>query len=110
MMLRIRMLSGALVASIPVAEVSNVREVKQRLHSLHGLPPRFRQRLLFQGASLDDAANLDSPMDLDLVLQEFSDAAQAQADELVAAARDGAVEQVGVSRMTRATSSSEIGN
>ena len=42
-MLQIRMLSGEEVASIPVEEVSNVREVKRRLQQLHGLPPRFRQ-------------------------------------------------------------------
>ena len=45
-MLHVRMLSGHEVASIPVEKVSSVRGVKQRLHQLHGLPPRFRQRLL----------------------------------------------------------------
>ena len=68
-MLRVRMLSGEEVASLPVAEVSNVRNLKRRLHQLHGLPPRFRQRLLLQGANLDDDDIFDSPLDLDLVLQ-----------------------------------------
>ena len=54
-MLRIRMLSGEEVTSIPLEEVGSVKEVKQRLHQLHGLPPRFRQKLLLQGACLGDA-------------------------------------------------------
>ena len=94
-MLRVRMLSGE-VTSIPLESVSNVREVKQRLHQHHGLPPRFRQRLILEGATLDDAEELDSPIDLDLVVQTFSSPSQAQADELVAAARDGSVQQAGV--------------
>ena len=70
-MLHIRMLSGETLASMPLEEVSSVREVKRRLHQLHGLPPRFRQKLFLQGAALGDAEELDSPVDiyLDLVLQ-----------------------------------------
>ncbi|CAE7234845.1 XBAT32, partial [Symbiodinium natans] len=62
-MLQIRMLSGEVMA-VPVEEVSSVRDVKQRLHRLHGLPPRFRQRLLLQGASLDDATKPDPVAEL----------------------------------------------
>ena len=40
------MLAGEEV-SMPVEEVSCVREAKRRLHHVHGLPPRFRQRLLY---------------------------------------------------------------
>ena len=94
-MLRVRMLSGEEVASLPVEEVSNVLELKRRLHQLHGLPPRFRQRLLLQGANLDDAHTFDSPLDLDLVLQPFSSVCQTQLDELLPAARDGSVGKAG---------------
>ena len=98
-MLCIRLLSGEDVARLPVEEMGNVRDVKRRLHQLHGLPPRFRQRLLFQGADLDDADELESPRDLDLVLQTFWDASQTQAHDLVAAARDGSADTVGFSGM-----------
>ena len=43
-MLRVHLLSGEEVASVPAEEVRTVRELKQRLHELHGLPPRFQQR------------------------------------------------------------------
>ena len=48
------MLSGAEVASIPVEELSDVRALKQTLHLFHGLPPRFRQRLVLRGDPLLD--------------------------------------------------------
>ena len=94
-MLRIRMLSGE-EAHMPVEEVSCVREVKRRLHQLHGLPPRFRQRLILQGTNLDDAYELDSPLELDLLLQPFSDTSRTRVNELVAAARNGLVDEAGV--------------
>ena len=94
-MLRIRMLSGAVV-SMPVEEVSCVREAKRRLQQLHGMPPRFRQRLCLHGTNLDDATELDSPLELDLMLQPFSDTSETEVNELVAAARDGLVEKAGV--------------
>ena len=99
-MLRIRMLSGEEV-SVPVQEVSCVREVKRRLHQLHGLPPRFRQRLILHGTNLDDAYELDSPLELELILQSFSGsgASQKQADELVAAAGAGLVGKAGVTTL-----------
>ena len=58
-MLRIRMLSGEELASAPVEDLSNVRELKQTLHQLKGMPPRFRQRLLLDGASLADSTKLE---------------------------------------------------
>ena len=62
-MLRIRLLSGEEVASIPVAEADGVKALKQRLHQQHGLPPRFRQRLVHEGRFLPDALKLDSAVD-----------------------------------------------
>ena len=55
-MLRITQLSGEELTSIPIEELSDVKALKQRLHENHGLPPRFRQRLLQGGTTLDDAA------------------------------------------------------
>ena len=92
-MLRIRMLSAAEVA-MPVEEVRTVKEVKQRLHQLHGLPPRFRQRLLLQDRILDDAEDCHSPLSLDLVLQPLV-AAETQVDELISAAGAGSTEKAG---------------
>ena len=69
--LRVRMLSGEAVASIPSEELEDVndaRSLKQRLHRLHGLPPRFRQRLFHCGRPLEDMDTLDPPMDVELVL------------------------------------------
>ncbi|CAE7773104.1 ANKRD50, partial [Symbiodinium necroappetens] len=56
---------------LPFTELSDVREVKQRLHQQHGLPPRFRQRLLQGGNILDDAVKLDTPMDLQVLIVPF---------------------------------------
>ena len=94
-MLCVCMLSGEEVASIPVVEVSSVKEVKQRLHELHGLPPRFRQRLILQGADLDDADKVDSSLDLNVILQPFSRVSLAAA--LVDAAARNAAEEAAVS-------------
>ena len=66
-MLRVAKLSGEEVASIAVGEVSDVRSLKQHLSKQHSsLPPRFRQRVLLNDTGLEDAAQLDSPMDLQL--------------------------------------------
>ena len=92
-MLRVRMLSGEEVASVPVVEVIDVRSLKQRLTGLHGMPNRFRQRLFSCGNPLDDSATLSSPLDLELVLLTHSDATQTQANELVTAAANGSTTQ-----------------
>ena len=95
-----------------VGEVSDVRSLKQRLSQLRGLPPRFRQRLLLNGRGLEDAVELDSPIDLQLVLLPFADVSDSQVRELTAAARDGAVAEAGValksddSRKTKAEATS----
>ena len=72
-----------------------MRGLKQHLTQLHGLPPRFRQRVLFLGESLEDAERLDSPMDLDVVLLTFADVSEGQAEELAAAAAKGSIAEVG---------------
>ena len=83
------MLSGEDVAIIPVEELSDVKELKLQLHRVHGMPTRFRQRLLVRGSALADSTKLDSPMDLELVLLTHSAASPAQADELATAAWNG---------------------
>eukprot|EP00439_Symbiodinium_sp_Y106_P043376 s1478_g5.t1 len=93
-MLRVWWLSGQLAAFIPIEEMLDVRGLKQRLNQLHQLPPRFRQRVLFYGENLADAAMLTFPMDLTLVLLPFEDVPQTQVDELAVAARRGSATQV----------------
>ena len=94
-MLRIRMLSGEEVGSIPVGELTDVRELKLRLRpQLHGCPPRFRQRLFHCGNPMDDSVKLDSEMDLELVLLTYSASSETQAEELVTAAGSGSKTEV----------------
>eukprot|EP00439_Symbiodinium_sp_Y106_P059221 s2440_g8.t1 len=90
-MLRITLLSGEEVASLPLKELSDVKALKQRLHEQHRLPPRFRQRLLHEGKTLDDAVALDSAMDLQMLIIE---AWEDQRPELCEAARAGLVTEV----------------
>ena len=94
-MLQVRLLSGEAVTSIPVEEICDVRSLKQLLTQLHGLPPRFRQRVLAHGKDLEDSATLDSPMDLRLVLLSFTDVPQSQVDDLTAIAQQGSMTEVG---------------
>lgn len=88
-MLHIRMISGQEVASIPVAGLvasdCTVKALKQRLHVVHGLPSRFRQRLLFRGKPLDDSAKVDTPMDVEVVLLPYLTASEMQANQMLAA-------------------------
>ena len=81
-----------------VGEVSDVRSLKRRLSRLHGLPPRFRQRLLCDGTALEDAEELDSPLDLQLVLLPFADASHPQVYKLATAAQNGASAEAGISK------------
>ena len=60
-----------------------MRHLKERLAQLHGVP-RFRQRLLDDGESLQDTATLYST-DLQLVFLNYSEASLEQAAELTAA-------------------------
>ena len=89
------MISGEEVATVPLEEASSVREVKRLLHQAHGLPPRFQQRLVLNGARLDDADKLDSQVDLELVVVSYSSASRAEANELIEAARNGSVNKAG---------------
>ena len=66
-MFRVWSISGEEVAAIPVEELTTVQALKKRLHSLCGVP-RFRQRLLHNSVDLDEDSNLDSAMDVQLVL------------------------------------------
>ena len=93
-MLHVSMLSGEAVTSIAVEEVHDVRGLKQHLTQLHGLPPRFRQRVFFHGENLEDDVKLDSPMDLDLVLLTCADVSAEQVEELTAVAGRGSVSEV----------------
>ena len=69
--------------------------MKLRLSHLHGLPPRFRQRVFYRGENLEEAVRLDSPTDLDLVVLTFSDVSEGQVETLAAAASQGSISEVG---------------
>ena len=71
-MLHVRMLSGDPVSSIPAAVLSDVKSLKQRPHRLHSITTRFRQRLFHEGSLLQDAADLGSIRDLQLLLLSSS--------------------------------------
>ena len=92
-MLRITLLSGEEVASLPLAELSDVKALKERLHQQHGLPPRFRQRLLHDGNPLDDAIKLESAMDLQVLIVAFCEDSEDQREELDMAAANGEVDK-----------------
>ena len=66
-MLRVWSVSGEEVSAVPVESLTTVRALKQHLQGACGVP-RFRQRLLHNGAGLEDASELQSPLDLQLVL------------------------------------------
>ena len=88
-------MSGQEVATIPLAEAGEVKALKQRLHRLHGIPSRFRQRLLFCGDALDDSVKQDSSMDLELVLLAYSNsrASKTQGIQLLSAAKIGSASE-----------------
>ena len=93
-MLCVRMLSGEEVAKVLLDEVSDVRSLKQHLHQLHGLPPRFQQRILVHGQRLDDADRIDSTLELELVLLTYSPASDLNVDDLLSAASCGSMVDV----------------
>ena len=95
-MLRIWLSSGEQLAAVPVGEVRDVRSLKQHLHGICGLP-RFRQRLLGEGRSLEDEFELECSLDLQLVLLQFDtspDHAHQLAHQLQHAARHNFPSQV----------------
>ena len=68
----IRRVSGEeLTITLEEALVPDVRALKQHLNQVHGLPPRFRQRLLLGGQCLEDNATLQLGMELELVMLAF---------------------------------------
>ena len=93
-MLRIRMLSGEEVASVPVDQLSNARALKQQLNRMHDLPTRFRQRLFLDGNPLDDSAQLASPIELQLVLLSYFTGSQMHARDLATASESGSATEV----------------
>ena len=71
-MLRISRISGEeLTIALGEDLVWDVMELKQHLNQLHGLPQRFRQRLVLQGQILEDTATLHPGMELELVVLAF---------------------------------------
>ncbi|CAE7901887.1 ANKRD50 [Symbiodinium microadriaticum] len=92
-MLRVTLLSGEELTSLPLAQLSDVKGLKQRLHQQHGLPPRFRQRLLHDGNPLDDAVQLDTAMDLQAVIVPFIETRAEEGPKLFEAAASGRVDQ-----------------
>ena len=98
-MLRITLLSGEELASLPLTELSDVKALKQRLHQQHGLPPRFRQRLFHDGSLLDDDFQLDTAMDLQAVTTALN-ATSEECPELCEAAASGRVAQAGCPLLT----------
>ena len=96
-MLRVLQMSGEEVAAAPAEELSDVKALKQRLQQQHGMPPRFRQRLLLHDtqAILDEDAELEGGMTLQLLLLNYHEPSQAEADELTEAAIHGSAVQAG---------------
>ena len=83
-----------------VEELSDVKELKQQLNRLHGLPTRFRQRLFVGGIPLDDSVPLATPMELQLLLLPYSVTSETQAEELVSASTNGSVTEVRVGKVS----------
>ena len=90
-MLRIRRISGEeLAITLEEDLVPDVRALKQYLNQLHGLPPRFRQRLLLHGQCLEDTATLPPGMELELAVLAFMpNRSTYEVQEFAAAARAG---------------------
>ena len=84
-MLHVWLPSGEELASVPAENLTDVKSLKQHLHSLCGLP-RFRQRLLCERDPVDDHASLHVPMDVQLILLPFAEATLEQRNEMTSAA------------------------
>ena len=68
-------MSGQELPAVSMEGISDVRDLKASLRSLHGFP-LCMQQLLHNGNGLDDSTKLDAPIDLQLVLLTLSAAAQ----------------------------------
>ncbi|CAE7533507.1 ASB3 [Symbiodinium sp. CCMP2592] len=90
-MLRVWRVSGEELISIPVEELTNAGELKRRLQSVCGWPKSF-QRLLHEGAPLEDDAQLDEPMDVQLVMLPLETGFGSSQDQLNSALADAAAE------------------
>ncbi|CAE7490526.1 fem1a [Symbiodinium necroappetens] len=96
-MLRVWRVSGEELISIPVEELTetDAGELKRRLQSVCGWPKSF-QRLLHEGAPLEDDAQLDCAMDVQLVMLPLESGSGTSQDQLnsalVDAAREGELE------------------
>ena len=97
-MLRIRKVSGEeLTIALEEDLVPDVRALKQHLNQQHGLPPRFRQRLLLHGKCLEDTATLHHGMELELVILAFiPNPSSDEVQEFTAAASNGDFDKVRV--------------
>ena len=101
-MLPVHLLSGEEVAVVPLEEVvrddfCTVRHLKRYLCCAYGLPPRFQQRILHDGAVLDDETccfRLASPFSVQLILLPFVEATPEQIDNFLEAARQGESSEV----------------
>ncbi|CAE7245802.1 Ank2 [Symbiodinium natans] len=93
-MLHVRMPSGEELASIPAADLSTVRNLKNDLQRICGVP-RFRQKLLHGGNALEEDMRLDASMEsVLLVLVVFCPASEDEIEELVFSPSQGSVEEV----------------
>ena len=94
-MLRVWSVAGKELASLATEELSTAQALKQQLRAQHGIPASIPMKLLHDGTPLDDAATLDRPMDVDMVLLPISSAEMGQvANELSESAARGHVEVV----------------
>ncbi|CAE7222848.1 Ank2, partial [Symbiodinium sp. KB8] len=93
-LLRVWGTSGEELAAVCAEELGDVLALKRQLTRVCQTP-RFRQRLLHDGAVLDDATALPkTTLDLHLVLVPFSRAYRKFRDELIEAAATGQVLEV----------------
>ncbi|CAE7776629.1 mask [Symbiodinium sp. CCMP2456] len=92
--LRVWSASGEELAAVCTEELGDVLALKRQLTRVCQTP-RFRQRLLHDGAVLDDATALPkAAFDLQLVLVPFSRAYRKHRDELIEAAATGQLLEV----------------
>ena len=72
-MLNVWSVSGERLLTLPSEDLTDVRDLKRRISSVCGLP-RYRQRLMHEGASLEDpAADLGSLVDVQLLKLPFAE-------------------------------------